>query len=94
MLYCFIYYEEGQLTHYDRMQAYSFLFFSEYISDIQYYEVLDTPLPELQCLKTLKFAFHHATKDEVILEMLSVQLCSSNLKAFHGFITLFSCFYP
>ncbi|KAJ1389085.1 Ubiquitin specific protease, conserved site, partial [Sesbania bispinosa] len=35
-------------------------------SDILYYEVLDIPLPELQCLKTLKIAFHHATKDEVI----------------------------
>jgi ubiquitin carboxyl-terminal hydrolase 7 len=34
-------------------------------SDILYYEVLDIPLPELQCLKTLKVAFHHATKDEV-----------------------------
>jgi len=30
-----------------------------------YYEVLDIPLPELQGLKTLKVAFHHATKDEV-----------------------------
>jgi ubiquitin carboxyl-terminal hydrolase 7 len=36
-------------------------------SDILYYEVLDIPLPELQCLKTLKVAFHHATKDEVCL---------------------------
>jgi ubiquitin carboxyl-terminal hydrolase 7 len=26
---------------------------------------LDIPLPELQGLKTLKVAFHHATKDEV-----------------------------
>lgn len=34
-------------------------------SDILYYEVLDIPLPELQGLKTLKVAFHHATKDEV-----------------------------
>ncbi|KAL7198012.1 hypothetical protein ACSBR2_020518 [Camellia fascicularis] len=32
-----------------------------------YYEVLDIPLPELQCLKTLKVAFHHATKDEVVI---------------------------
>ncbi|KAK6126581.1 hypothetical protein DH2020_039692 [Rehmannia glutinosa] len=37
------------------------------ISDILYYEVLDIPLPELQCLKTLKVAFHHATKDEAIV---------------------------
>ncbi|KAH0777991.1 hypothetical protein KY290_009402 [Solanum tuberosum] len=35
-------------------------------SDILYYEVLDIPLPELQGLKTLKVAFHHATKDEVV----------------------------
>ncbi|KAI4305785.1 hypothetical protein L6164_029129 [Bauhinia variegata] len=34
-------------------------------SDILYYEILDIPLPELQGLKTLKVAFHHATKDEV-----------------------------
>ncbi|PKA56995.1 Ubiquitin carboxyl-terminal hydrolase 12 [Apostasia shenzhenica] len=34
-------------------------------SDILYYEVLDIPLPELQGLKTLKVAFHHATKDEI-----------------------------
>ncbi|XP_060169981.1 ubiquitin C-terminal hydrolase 13-like isoform X3 [Lycium barbarum] len=34
-------------------------------SDILYYEVLDIPLPEFQGLKTLKVAFHHATKDEV-----------------------------
>ncbi|GJZ56426.1 WD repeat-containing protein PCN-like protein isoform X1 [Tanacetum coccineum] len=33
--------------------------------DILYYEVLDIPLPELQGLKTLKVAFHHATKDEI-----------------------------
>ncbi|CAH9069091.1 unnamed protein product [Cuscuta epithymum] len=37
------------------------------ISDILYYEVLDIPLPELQCLKTLKVAFHQATKDEVVI---------------------------
>lgn len=34
-------------------------------SDILYYEVLDIPLPQLQCLKTLKIAFHHDAKDEV-----------------------------
>ncbi|KAF9595389.1 hypothetical protein IFM89_000307 [Coptis chinensis] len=32
---------------------------------ILYYEVLDIPLPELECLKTLEVSFHHATKDEV-----------------------------
>jgi ubiquitin carboxyl-terminal hydrolase 7 len=37
------------------------------ISDILYYEVLDIPLPELQCLKTLKVAFHQAAKDEVVI---------------------------
>ncbi|KAK9122991.1 hypothetical protein Sjap_012593 [Stephania japonica] len=36
-------------------------------SDILYYELLDIPLPELQGLKTLKVAFHHATKDEVVI---------------------------
>ncbi|KAF5747748.1 hypothetical protein HS088_TW05G00475 [Tripterygium wilfordii] len=36
-------------------------------SDILYYEVLDIPLPELQGLKALKVAFHHATKDEVVI---------------------------
>ncbi|KAL9319024.1 hypothetical protein ACSQ67_015541 [Phaseolus vulgaris] len=39
-------------------------------SDILYYEVLDIPLPELQCLKTLKIAFHHATKDEVVIHTI------------------------
>ncbi|XP_060197527.1 ubiquitin C-terminal hydrolase 13-like [Lycium barbarum] len=37
------------------------------ISDILYYEVLNIPLPELQCLKTLKVNAHHSTKDEVCL---------------------------
>lgn len=37
------------------------------ISDILYYEVMDIPLPELQGLKTLKVAFHHATKDEIAI---------------------------
>ncbi|XP_047157668.1 ubiquitin C-terminal hydrolase 13-like isoform X2 [Vigna umbellata] len=37
------------------------------ISDILYYEILDIPLPELQCIKTLKIAFHVAKKDEVVL---------------------------
>nr|XP_043609008.1 ubiquitin C-terminal hydrolase 12-like isoform X2 [Erigeron canadensis] len=37
------------------------------ISDILYYEVLDIPLPELQCLKTLKVVFHHATKEEPVI---------------------------
>jgi len=41
-------------------------------SDILYYEVLDIPLPELQGLKTLKVAFHHATKDEVSIRLMLV----------------------
>ncbi|KAF8376840.1 hypothetical protein HHK36_031488 [Tetracentron sinense] len=39
-------------------------------SGILYYEVLDIPLPDLQCLKTLKVAFHHATKDEVVIHSI------------------------
>ncbi|OAY39147.1 ubiquitin C-terminal hydrolase 12 isoform X2 [Manihot esculenta] len=39
-------------------------------SDILYYEVLDISLPELQGLKTLKVAFHHATKDEVVIHTI------------------------
>ncbi|GJY83581.1 WD repeat-containing protein PCN-like protein isoform X1 [Tanacetum coccineum] len=39
-------------------------------TDILYYEVLDIPLPELQGLKTLKVAFHHATKDEVLIHTI------------------------
>ncbi|XP_031094460.1 ubiquitin carboxyl-terminal hydrolase 12-like [Ipomoea triloba] len=39
-------------------------------SDILYYEVLDIPLPELQCLKTLKVAFYSAAKDEVTIHTI------------------------
>ncbi|KAG0501915.1 hypothetical protein HPP92_001987 [Vanilla planifolia] len=46
------------LVHYNQM------------SDILYYEVLDIPLPELQGLKTLKVAFHHATKDEIVIHSI------------------------
>ncbi|KAG5602721.1 hypothetical protein H5410_034091, partial [Solanum commersonii] len=42
------------------------------ISDILYYEVLDIPLPEFQGLKPFKVAFHHATKDEVVIHMISL----------------------
>ncbi|XVE68556.1 hypothetical protein DITRI_Ditri09bG0077400 [Diplodiscus trichospermus] len=51
-------------------------------SSILYYEVLDIPLPELQGLKTLKVAFHHATKDEVfqLYEDLSVESDQSQEK--------------
>ncbi|GAB2285666.1 CSN-associated deubiquitinating enzyme Ubp12 [Dionaea muscipula] len=46
-------------------------------SDILYYEVLDIPLPELQGLKTLKVAFHHATKDEVTIHTIRLPKQSS-----------------
>ncbi|KAL2600182.1 hypothetical protein AAZV13_10G096600 [Glycine max] len=46
------------------------LIHSNQTSDILYYEVLDIPLPELQCLKTLKITFHHATKDEVVIHTI------------------------
>ncbi|KAF9607610.1 hypothetical protein IFM89_037538 [Coptis chinensis] len=39
-----------------------------------YYEVLDIPLPELECLKTLEVSFHHATKKEVELSHPNVEL--------------------
>ncbi|KAK8662108.1 hypothetical protein V6N13_091696 [Hibiscus sabdariffa] len=46
-------------------------------SDILYYEVLDIPLPELQGLKTLKVAFHHATKDEVVIHTIRLPKLST-----------------
>ncbi|KAH0451894.1 hypothetical protein IEQ34_019193 [Dendrobium chrysotoxum] len=49
------------------------------ISDILYYEVLDIPLPELQGLKTLKVAFHVATKDEIVVH--SVRLPKNSIVA-------------
>lgn len=48
----------------------SYFFLHHQTSDILYYEVLDIPLPELQGLKTLKVAFHHAIKDEVSMVTL------------------------
>lgn len=48
-----------------------FFSFGGQTSDILYYEVLDIPLPELQGLKNLKVAFHHATKDEVCLNAMT-----------------------
>ncbi|CAN4100824.1 unnamed protein product [Withania somnifera] len=42
------------------------------ISDILYYEVLEIPFPEVQSLKTLKVAFHHASKDEVVIHMVKL----------------------
>ncbi|KAL0908829.1 hypothetical protein M5K25_023338 [Dendrobium thyrsiflorum] len=49
------------------------------ISDILYYEVLDIPLPELQGLKTLKVAFHVATKDEIVVH--SIRLPKNSIVA-------------
>ena len=43
--------------------------FREQTSDILYHEVLDIPLPELQHLKTLEVAFHHATTNEVSVDL-------------------------
>lgn len=51
------------LNHVLTLEKHSFFLFQT--TDVLYYEVLDIPLPELQGLKTLKVAFHHATKDEV-----------------------------
>ncbi|CAN6577224.1 unnamed protein product [Malus baccata var. baccata] len=61
------------LTHYNQVSGIALSFLCCFTltlissSDILYYEVLDIPLPELERLglKTLKIAFHHATKDEV-----------------------------
>ncbi|KVI06231.1 hypothetical protein Ccrd_015416, partial [Cynara cardunculus var. scolymus] len=68
------------LAHYNQMNPLkrllafvsflSFCFCFAQTSDILYYEVLDIPLPELQGLKTLKVAFHHATKDEVVIHTI------------------------
>ncbi|KAI7746098.1 hypothetical protein M8C21_024663 [Ambrosia artemisiifolia] len=37
------------------------------MTDILYYEVLDIPLPQLQCLKTLKIVFLPASKEEPVI---------------------------
>ena len=60
-------FSEFIISSYYRMQVFLLNFFLLQTSDILYYEVLDIPLPELQGLKTLKVAFHHATKEEVCL---------------------------
>ncbi|KAI3893574.1 hypothetical protein MKW92_052244, partial [Papaver armeniacum] len=41
-------------------------------SDILYYEILDIPLPELQGLKTLKVAFHHGSKEDMVVYSISL----------------------
>ncbi|KAF9601367.1 hypothetical protein IFM89_019099 [Coptis chinensis] len=40
---------------------------------ILYYEVLDIPLPELECLKTLKVSFHHDEKEEIFQTSESIE---------------------
>ena len=61
-------FSEFIISSYYRMQVFLLNFFLLQTSDILYYEVLDIPLPELQGLKTLKVAFHHATKEEVCVD--------------------------
>ncbi|XVF19576.1 hypothetical protein REPUB_Repub11eG0123000 [Reevesia pubescens] len=56
--YCGVDHLSDMLVHYNQT------------SDILYFEVLDIPLPELQGLKTLKVAFHHATKVEVVIHTI------------------------
>ncbi|CAN4126348.1 unnamed protein product [Withania somnifera] len=46
------------------------LFHYNQTSDVLYYEVLDIPLPELQCLKTLKVSFYNAAKYEVTIHTI------------------------
>ncbi|KAI3902000.1 hypothetical protein MKW92_032897 [Papaver armeniacum] len=41
-------------------------------SNILYYEFLDIPLPEFQDLKTLKVAFHHSTKDDMVFHSITL----------------------
>ncbi|KAL3620230.1 ubiquitin carboxyl-terminal hydrolase 13 [Castilleja foliolosa] len=41
-------------------------------SDILYYEILDMPLPELQCLRTLQVAFRNATNHEIEIHNIRV----------------------
>ena len=60
-------------------------------SDILYYEVLDIPLPELQGLKNLKVAFHHATKDEVRLKSLTITTLLYVCVCVHAYISDSPC---
>ncbi|KAL5568701.1 hypothetical protein UlMin_025276, partial [Ulmus minor] len=61
--------QPGSSEHFRYPDVPSFLeyVYNRQTSDILYYEILDIPLPELQDLKTLEVAFHHATKDEVVI---------------------------
>ncbi|KAI3914507.1 hypothetical protein MKW92_004446 [Papaver armeniacum] len=53
----------------------SHIFMSHYnpAPDILYYEVLDIPLPELEGLKTVNVAFHHATKDDKVFHSIRLR---------------------
>lgn len=62
-------------------------------SDILYYEVLDIPLPELQGLKTLKVAFHHATKEEVSIQIVGLKKINFVRRAFELLIESVFSFY-
>ncbi|RZC75115.1 hypothetical protein C5167_050597 [Papaver somniferum] len=46
-------------------------------SDILNYKGLDIPPPELQGLKTLKVAFHHATKEDMVVHSISLPIQST-----------------
>ncbi|XP_042479656.1 ubiquitin C-terminal hydrolase 13-like [Macadamia integrifolia] len=48
------------------------LVYSGHASDMLYYEVLATPLPKLNDLKTLKFAFHSTVKDKVVFHSVTL----------------------
>ncbi|KAI3982823.1 hypothetical protein MKX01_010306, partial [Papaver californicum] len=50
---------------------------SNQTSDISNYEVLDIPPPEFQGLKTLKVAFHHATKEDEVVHSISLSMQST-----------------
>ncbi|KAL2326631.1 hypothetical protein Fmac_025689 [Flemingia macrophylla] len=68
---CYSQQPKPQCIKYREMEHLSdMLFHYNQISDILYYEVLDIPLPELQCLKTLRIAFHHAIKDEEVIHTI------------------------
>ncbi|KAG0478767.1 hypothetical protein HPP92_013486 [Vanilla planifolia] len=56
-------------------------------SDILYYETLDIPLPELQGLKTIKVAFHSATKDEVVVHNIRLPKYSTVADVINDLIT-------
>ncbi|KAG6527112.1 hypothetical protein ZIOFF_009205 [Zingiber officinale] len=60
-------------------------------SDILYYEILDIPLPELQGLKTLKVAFHHAIKEEVVIHIIRLPKNSTVADVINDLKTKMKC---